>query len=98
SFAATAWRPPESEAPRKRRPEGRLFSSAPVACLLDLAFLVDHVLAHHRVELLHLKLLGHGALVLGRGVEMPRAGAGDHADLVSHGNAPRISFTGRFRP
>ena len=40
--------------------------------LLDLGFLVDHVLAQRdRVVLFHFKLVGHGPLVLVRGVKTP---------------------------
>src|SRR6185312_15610567 len=49
---------------------------------LDLAFLVDHVLAHDRIVLLELELFRGVLLVLLRGVEVAGAGRRDHADLV----------------
>src|SRR5688572_8248543 len=53
--------------------------------LLDLGFLVGHVLAHDRIVLADLHLLGMQALVLGRGVEVTGAGARNELDLVAHG-------------
>lgn len=61
--------------------------------LLDLAFLVEDVLTHDRVELLDFHLAGHVALVLGGRVKMTGTGAGNQADLIScclsHGCLPR---------
>src|SRR5688572_32922132 len=59
--------------------------NVPFLPLLDLGFLVDHVLAHDRVVLADLHLLGMQALVLGRGVEVTGAGARNELDLVAHG-------------
>src|SRR5688572_5113332 len=66
--------------------------------LLDLGFLVGHVLAHDRVILADLHLLGMQALVLGRGVEVTRAGARNELDLVAHGIALRREFRRREVP
>jgi hypothetical protein len=52
--------------------------------LLDLGFLVHDVLANDRVEFLDFHLFRHVALVLGRGVVMTGAGAGDEFDFVTH--------------
>ena len=52
--------------------------------LLDLCFLVHDVLSYDWIELLHLQFGCHGALVLGRGVEMSGARGGHEFDLVSH--------------
>ena len=57
------------------------------ARLLDLGFLVDHVLANHGIVLLDLHLVWHGALVLVRGVVMPGVGTRYQLDLVSHNNS-----------
>ncbi len=43
--------------------------------LFDLAFLVDHVLAHYRVEFLNFHFVRHVPFVLGRRVKVPSAGA-----------------------
>ena len=51
---------------------------------LDLSFLVEHVLARDRVVLLDLHLARLIALVLRRGVEVPRVGAGVEADLLAY--------------
>jgi len=48
--------------------------------LLQLGFLVRHVLARHRVELHEFELLGLGALVLAGGVEV--AGAREDSSLI----------------
>ena len=42
--------------------------------LLDLRFFVHDVLARNRIVLPHLKLIGHGALVLVRSVKVASAG------------------------
>jgi hypothetical protein len=41
--------------------------------LLDLGFFIDHVLTNNRIEFLQFQFFGHGALVLGRGVEVTGA-------------------------
>jgi hypothetical protein len=38
--------------------------------LLDLGFLVHHMLANHWIEFFHFQLFRHGALVLGSGVKV----------------------------
>lgn len=38
--------------------------------LLDFAFLIDHMLADHRIELLDFHLTGHGTLVLAGRIKM----------------------------
>jgi hypothetical protein len=42
-------------------------------CLLDLGFLVHHMLAHNGIKLLDLHFFGHVFLVLGCGVEVAGA-------------------------
>jgi hypothetical protein len=44
------------------------------------------MLADHRIEFLHFQLFRRGALVLGRGVEMPRTRGGNQLDFVTHGS------------
>src|SRR5690606_36566838 len=64
--------PPNSnnETPETKKPaDWRVFPSR-ADQLLDLGFLVDHVLAHDRIVLLDLDLVGRGALVLVGGVEV----------------------------
>src|SRR5579883_128399 len=53
--------------------------------LLDLRFLVRHVLAHDRVELLHFELVRMQPAVLRRHVEVAGAGGGEELDLLAHG-------------
>src|SRR5690242_422433 len=70
---------------QKRAPCARLRTS------LDLAFLVDHVLADDGVVFLDLHLVRGVLLVLVGGVEVARAGRGNQADLVAfgcHGSSP----------
>jgi hypothetical protein len=43
--------------------------------LLDLAFLVDHVLARNGIKFFDFHFFGHGALVFGRGVKVTGASA-----------------------
>src|SRR5690606_40407417 len=52
--------------------------------LLDLGFLVGHVLADLGIELAHFHLFRVQALVLGGGVEMAGARGGQQLDLVAH--------------
>src|SRR5690606_25819665 len=52
--------------------------------LLDLRFLVHHVLTHDRVELLHFELFRLRPLVLVGRVEMTGTGRRHHLDLVAH--------------
>jgi hypothetical protein len=52
--------------------------------LLDLCFLVDHMLANHRIVLFDFHFIRHVALVFGRGIEMTGIGAGDEFDFVTH--------------
>ena len=54
--------------------------------LLQLGFLVQDVLARHRVVLHELEFVGGGALVFGSGVEVPGSGRGFELDF----------FTGAF--
>jgi hypothetical protein len=65
-------------------PSGRLDFRELGQALLDLGFFVSDVLAHDRVELLDLHLIRVEALVLGRGVVMPRARGGYQLDFVAH--------------
>src|SRR5260221_6514405 len=48
---------------RKSPPIGGLFVFPEAESLLDLRFLVDHVLAHDRIVLLHFHLVGRGLLL-----------------------------------
>src|SRR5260221_3979903 len=67
--------------PRKTRPKGRISQSArSERALFDLGFLEDDVLAHDRIVLLELELLGLGARVLLGDVEEAGVGAGNHLD------------------
>ena len=66
-------------------------ASDPVG-LLDLAFLVHHVLAYDRIEFLDFDLIGGGALVLVGGVEVTRSFRGNQADLVALGRHGRDSL------
>src|SRR5690606_31397381 len=52
--------------------------------LLDLGFLVRHVLAHHRVVLFRLKLLRMVPLVLGGGVEVAGTRRGYQFDFFAN--------------
>ena len=60
--------------------------------LLDLAFLVHDVFAHHGVVLFHFQLVWRGPLVFVRGIEVTCTGGGIHSDLVSHRNSPLNLF------
>ena len=66
--------------------QGFLAARATGAELLQLGFLVDHVLAGNRVELFDFHLARHGPLVLGGGVEVTGAGGRFQFDLVAHGD------------
>jgi hypothetical protein len=75
---------------------GFLFESLRSQFLLQLGFFVSHMLTRDGIELHDLHLLGHGLLVLGRGVEVTRTGARLELDLVSfacHGRFPLDHFT-----
>jgi len=52
--------------------------------LLDFCFLVHDVLSYDWIEFFHFQFSCHGALILGRGVEMSGARGGHEFDLVSH--------------
>jgi len=54
--------------------------------LFDLGFLVENMFANDGVKFPHFQLLGRRALVLGRGVEMPRTSRGDQFNFVAHGS------------
>ena len=56
--------------------------------LLELGFLIQDMLTYDGIELLDLHFFGHGALVLGRGVEMTGAGAGFQFDFFTHDAIP----------
>src|SRR5690348_17547791 len=73
---------------RRFAPSGMTFwqsraGSARAKASLDLAFLVDHVLAHDGIVLLHFHLVRGVLLVLVGGVEVAGTGRGDQADLVA---------------
>ena len=59
------------------------FSVDTVDRLLDLGFLVHHVLARHRIVLLHLHLSGGVFLVLVRGVKVTGLRGRHQADFIS---------------
>src|SRR5690606_17922561 len=83
--ACSAPAPARAEA-KENPPRGRVFRrSCSPGGLLDLAFLVDHVLANDGIVLLDLHLVRRGLLVLVGGVEVAGAGRGDQADLVALG-------------
>src|SRR5690625_6761301 len=68
------------------RPHRRLHQpqeAQPAGCLLDSGFLVNHVLANHRVVLLELQLVRSVSATLVGGIEMAGAGTGHQADLVA---------------
>jgi hypothetical protein len=78
-------------AARKRRPQ----KSPQVAGffiarngLLELHFLVDHMLTHDGIELLEREFFGRRFLVLGRGVEVTGAGCRFEFDFFTHDLAP----------
>ena len=52
--------------------------------LLDLGFLVRHVLTHNRIELLDFDLVGGSALVFVGGVEVAGTGTGHQTDQFTH--------------
>jgi hypothetical protein len=72
------------QANKKPGRAGFFMSGQSSEALLDLGFLVHDVLTNDRIEFLDLHLFRHVALVLGRGVEMAGAGAGDEFDFVTH--------------
>ena len=68
----------------QKSPQQAGFSCREQNSLLDLGFLVDHVLANDRIVLFDFHFVRHVALVLGRGIEMTSIGAGDELDFVTH--------------
>src|ERR1700752_616061 len=67
--------------------------------LLQFRFLVEHVLAHARVELLDFDLVRRRALVLGRGVEVTGSRSRFELDLLAHGGLLKPPFSSlRSRP
>jgi hypothetical protein len=56
--------------------------------LLQLGFLVHHMLAYLGIVFLHFDLFWCGALVLGRGVEMTGTGTGFEFDFFAHFRVP----------
>lgn len=54
--------------------------------LLDPGFLVQNMFTHHWIKLLDRHFFSHGALVLGRGVEVTSISRGNQLDFVSHDN------------
>src|SRR3990172_2924368 len=70
--------------------------------LLDLRLLVQNMLTHDRIVFFHLQLVGHGALVFGRGVIMTGAGARHEFDLftncLGHCSAPLLTGYQIFSP
>src|SRR5690348_2142541 len=86
--------------PQTRSPAARGFRGFPPARedgspLLELSLFVDDVLARLGIVFLDLDLVGRGALVLGRRVEVAGAGRGLELDLLAHGLAlsfPRLDL------
>src|SRR5688572_22404025 len=92
-------RPSSKQKARRRRALNALATRSPAretSALLDLGFLVGHVLAGLRVELAHFHLVRMQTLVLGRGVEVAGAGGGHELDLFAHGLAPTRSDRDAF--
>ena len=54
--------------------------------LLDLVFLIDHVLSDHRIKFLNLHLFRHGSLVFAGGVVMACTSRRNQFDFLSHIN------------
>ena len=54
--------------------------------LLDPGFLVQNMFTYHWIKLLDRHFFSHGALVLGRGVEVTSISRGNQLDFVSHDN------------
>src|SRR5256885_13694251 len=78
SRSRRAWQVGRPATPAKRKARFRgLF-------LFDLCFLVDDVFARPGVVLLHLDLVGRGALVLGGRVEVAGARRGFELDFLAH--------------
>src|SRR5690606_5779702 len=74
------------ERPASLRASGSITDNRDWPALLDLAFLVDHVLPDDGVVLLDLHLVRRVLLVLVGGVEVAGVGRGDQADLVALGS------------
>ena len=66
--------------------------------LLNLGFLVDHVLTRDGVVLFHFKLVGHGPLVLVRGVKMTGTRRRIHSNFFAHDSILRLSRRGHANP
>ena len=66
--------------------------------LLDLGFLVHDVLTRHGIVLFHFKLVGHGSLVLVRGVKMAGARRRIHSNFFAHDSILRLSRRGLASP
>jgi hypothetical protein len=85
---------------KKPKPKQKTPAMAGVSCevlvgrgrLLDLAFLVHDVFAHHGIVLFHFQLVRRGPLVFIRSIEVACTGGGIHSDLVSHCNSPLDLF------
>src|SRR5688572_5753039 len=69
--------------PKQRPARAGLFS-------FQLGLFVEDVLARLGIVLLDLELVGRGALVLGRGVEVAGAGRRFELDLFAHGYLPLL--------
>jgi hypothetical protein len=72
--------------PQKKQPvsDGLWPESAIAQQLLDFGFLENHMLANHGIKFFDLHFFGHGALVLGGGVEITSSSAGHQTNLVTH--------------
>lgn len=82
TWAPSSERAREVSPYEKARHGGGLFGKPDQ--LLDLGFLVDHMLANGRIKFLDLDLVGHGAFVLVGGVEMAGTGTGHQTDQFAH--------------
>ena len=65
--------------------------------LLNFRFFVHDVFTYDWIEFLHFQFRRHGALVLGRRVEMSGARRGHEFDLISHDElSVKVRVEGRF--
>jgi hypothetical protein len=79
---------PRVNARAQKNPLDQRVSSLAADQLLDLGFLVHHVLAYNRIEFLDFDLVGSSTLVLVGSVEVTSTGRGDQTNQFTHGAAP----------
>src|SRR5690554_2667770 len=81
--------PPDRVSSRHKKARGTGLFCGKSQVLLDLGFLVEHVLANNGIVFFDLHFLRHGALVLGRGVEVTSVSGRNQldffADAFGHG-------------